>query len=174
MLWLVYPFTVKLIYYRNDLHPEMQKGFTLLEILIVLVIVALMSAVVVLNVGVTTYAGFMSGANKVASTLELLDDEAVYTNSIIICIVNNKGRLSCQSYKDGEWSDLSLTRVSSWGWPHNIKIKRVYVNGGLLKENDKIRFFASGDENPMSLELTDGVHTTWIDGDLSGNFSVSN
>jgi hypothetical protein len=26
----------------------------------------------------------------------------------------------------------------------------------------------------MSLELTDGVHTTWIDGDLSGNFSVSN
>jgi type II secretion system protein H len=150
-----------------------QPGFTLIEVLIVLVIIAIMSAVVVLNVNTSNYSGFIAEANKIASTLEIIADEAVYTNSVIACDVKANG-FSCQSYKNGDWQVLNMSKLVSWQWPRGITIETVYLNGNPLKSGDQLRFFANGDLPPMSLQVTDGIHHAWIDGDLSGDFKVSN
>lgn len=150
-----------------------QKGFTLLEILIVLAIIAIMSAVVVLNVSAPTYSAFMANARKIAATLSILNDEAVYTNSVLVCKVEDDG-LSCQGYKNGNWSDINISTLVSWGWPKNFSIEQVYVNSVLLKQGETIKFFATGDQQPTSLQITDGRYTTWIDGDINGNFQVNN
>lgn len=149
------------------------KGFTLIEILIVLVIIAIVSGIAVLNIGAPTYAAFTAKADKIATTLELLNDDAAYTDSVIVCKVLAQG-FSCQSYKNNEWNDLPMSRIVPWGWPKDITINQILVDGVPLKEDGTIRFIPIGDADPMSFRITDGRYYTWIDGDLDGNFQVSN
>lgn len=146
-------------------------GFTLIEILIVIVIIAIMSSIVALNVGSSSGRTFKTDLFKIANFFELLADEAVYTNSVIACDVENG--VHCKSYKNGEWNDLNLNKVASWKWPSNIQILEVRVAGIPLKEGERIRFPANGEMAPISFQVTDGVHKAWIDGDFSGEFKVN-
>lgn len=148
-------------------------GFTLLEIIIVLAILAIMSAVVTLNVSSSTYSGFVNKANKIAVMFEVLGDDAVYTNSVIVCEPNPNG-LDCQSYKNGEWSDVTLSKLTTWEWPADMKIEQVLINGLPIKQGDKIRFSPNDNANPMSIKVGNGTYSTWIDNDLSGNYKISN
>jgi prepilin-type N-terminal cleavage/methylation domain-containing protein len=149
------------------------KGFTILEILIVMAIISIMSAVVVLNIGAPTYSTFIANTRKIAATMNILNDQAVYTNSVIVCDINPNS-LSCESYKNGEWSELDIRKLISWGWPQNLVIEQVYVNGIPLKQGEKIQFLPTGEQSPISLQITDDKYHTWVDGDLNGNFQVNN
>lgn len=153
-------------------NPRSKIGFTLLEILIVLVIIGVMSAVVVLNVRAPSYSKFMALAQKAASTMEIIGDQAVYTNSVIVCDLKNG--ISCQSYKNGEWNTLQLSKILSWKWSDTLEVSQVYVNGIKSQSSFQIRFLPTGNLNPVSLEVTDGRYTTWIDSDVGGDFKVSN
>lgn len=145
----------------------------MLEIIIVLAIIAVMSGVVVLNVSSGTYGHFINQANKIAIIFEVINDNAVYTNSVIICDPNPTG-LDCQSYKDGEWSDVTLSRLTNWQWPEDMKIEQVLINGLPIRQGDKIRFSPNENASPMSIRVGNGVYSTWIDNDLSGNYTISN
>ena len=152
---------------------EFKQGFTLIEIMIVLVIIGLMSGVIVLNVGSSNYSGFMADASKIANALEIVADEAAYTNSVIACDVNFDGFI-CQAYKNGDWRELNLKNLVAWAWPNGIRIERVYINGQILKDNEKIRFYPHGDIDKMSFQISNGVHKVWIDGDMNGVFVINN
>ena len=141
--------------------------------MIVITIVAIMSAVVVLNIGAPTYSTFMANAKKIAATLNVLSDEAVYTNSVVACDVDPQW-FDCQSYKNGNWKPLNLLDLVSWTWPNNYTVVQVYINGLPIKQGEQIKFFANGDQQPTSLQVTDGRYTTWIDGDINGIFQVNN
>lgn len=147
-------------------------GFTLIEILIVLLIVAVMSTVVVLNINSPSYGKFMALTQKAATTFEIIGDQAVYTNSVIVC--NLKDQMSCQNYKDGEWNPLQLSRILSWKWPDELEVLQVYVNGSKLQSEWEIRFLPTGDFGLISIQVTNGRYTAWIDSDISGDFKVSN
>ena len=146
------------------------KGFTLIEILIVLAIIGVMSAVIALRVGSPSQSIFKSELFKIANLFETLADEAVYTNSVITCEVENG--IVCKSYRNGEWNDFNLAKVASWKWPNNIKVLQIIVNGIPLKPGESIRFSANGDTSAMSFYVTDGVSKAWIDSDLTGEFKV--
>jgi type II secretion system protein H len=150
-----------------------QQGFTLLEIMIVLVIIGIMASVVVLNVNSSNYSGFEADGLKIAATLEIIADESVYTNSVITCNVNPNGFI-CQGYKNGEWRDINLRNLISWSWPQSISIKSIYVNGRPIKDDEKIRFFPNGNISAMSFQISDGVHNAWVDGNINGEFEVNN
>ncbi len=158
---------------KTDRPITLQNGFTLIEIMIVLVIIAIMSGVAVLSVGSASYSQFQGEAVKISNTLEIIADESVYTNSVITCIVKPDGFI-CRGYRNGEWRDINLKNLISWSWPKNITIKSSTVNGRPLKDGEKIRFFPSGNIAQYSFQITDGIRNAWVDGNMSGEFQVNN
>lgn len=148
-------------------------GFTLIEILVVLVIIAILTSVVTISISNARYADFVANANKVATILEILNDEALYTNSLISCGVEN-GKFDCAKYKNGEWHDININRITSIVWPKELKIKKILINQVSLKFNEKVQFLPIGNLNPISIWITNNKYSTWIDGDVYGNFKVSN
>lgn len=149
------------------------KGFTLLEILIVIVIIGIMSSVAVINLSAPTYTKFKSDVNKIAILLDLLVENAIFTNSVIVCNINNN-LLNCKSYKNNDWNDLDFSKIVSWNWPTNFIIKKAYINDSFLQENQKIYFMPNGFQKPVSFLITDGRYQIWIDGDINGKFTLSN
>lgn len=156
--------------YKNDLK---NSGFTLLEIIIVLVIIGVMTGIAALSVSGSSHANFLNDANKIAAMFELLGDNAVYTNSVIACDADPSG-LSCDAYKNGDWNDLKLSRITSWQWPDKIKIEQVLVNGLPIRQGERLYFYPNGNVVPTSVRVGNGVYHTWIDNDLSGNYAVTN
>ena len=153
---------------------DVERGFTLIEILIVLVIVAIMAAVTVLNIKVPSHSNFIAQARKAAVSLEVINDEAIYTNSVIVCGVSATDGLECSSYKNGEWTDVNLGKLVPWGWPDKINIQEVRINDALLKNGEMLRFLPTGNLNTIDIKISDGRYTTWLNGNLDGNFEVSN
>ncbi|HLX54465.1 MAG TPA: prepilin-type N-terminal cleavage/methylation domain-containing protein [Aquella sp.] len=148
-------------------------GFTLIEIIIVLAIIAVMASVAMLKVSGTSYGGFLNKANKIAIFFEVLSDHAVYTNSFLVCEPNPIG-LDCKKYKNDEWNDLPLSKVTTWNWPEDIRIEQVRINGRPMKQGDKIYFTPDYRANLLSIRITNGKFSTWIDNDLTGEYKVSN
>ena len=146
-------------------------GFTLIEILIVLVIIAVMSGIVSLNVGSPGYRIFRSNLLKISNLLGALADEAVYTNTVITCRVSDN--IVCRRYKDGEWNDLNIADVVSWKWPAGVRVLETKVDGRTLGEDQSIRFPPSGDIEQMSFHVSNGDYDAWVDGSLDGDFTFN-
>jgi type II secretion system protein H len=151
---------------------RIKHGFTLIETMIVVLIIAVMSAVITLNVAAPNYSRFLANAEKFAATLSVLSDQAIYTSSIVSCKIETTA-LSCRSYRDGEWNELNLKQLITWGWPQGLQVMQVLVNGNPIHAKEHLRFVPSGDNGGISIQVGDGVFSAWIDSDLAGKFRVS-
>jgi prepilin-type N-terminal cleavage/methylation domain-containing protein len=150
-----------------------KSGFSLIEIMVVIFIIGIMATIISVSVSAPNYSRFLSESIKLANAFEIISDEAVYTNSLISCEINPKG-ITCEGYRNGEWRDINMTDLISWGWPKNLEIKQIIVSGIALKDEQRLEFLSNGDTPLMSIEVSDGVYNAWIDSDLTGKFKVSN
>ncbi len=147
-------------------------GFTLIEMMVVITIIAIMSTVVAVNIGAPSYSRFLSNAEKLASALAVISDEAIYSGNVISCNFSSNS-VSCNKYHDGEWAELKMRSLISWGWPEGLSIKRIYINGVPLPDKEPLRFMPSGDNGGISIQVTDGEYSAWIDSDMIGRYKVS-
>ncbi len=148
-------------------------GFTLIEIMIVLLIIGVMSAVATISINAPSYSRFLASAEKLSTTFSILSDQAIYTSSVISCDLDAH-HISCRSYRDGDWSELDLKQLVSWQWPEDLTVKQILVNGTALKDKQEIKFLPSGDNDALSVEVSNSEFTSWIDGDLTGKYKVAN
>lgn len=151
----------------------MQKGFTLLEVLIVLFIIGIMAMVTAINVNVPNYSRFQNKVEQLSQSFAIISDEAVYSRSLIACRIG-KSSINCRKYSNDDWEDVDLKRLLSMGWPEDIKIKQVLINGSLITEKNTVNFYPSGDNDSLAIEVSDGNFSSWIYGDLTGRYWVSN
>ncbi len=149
-------------------------GFTLIEMMLVVVIIAIMTTIVTLSVSSPSFGRFLASAEQFSSTLSILSDEAIYSGDVIACKLTATS-ISCDRYRQGDndWTEIDMRKVVSWGWPKGLKILKVMVNGVPLKDNEPIRFFPSGDNASLSIEVGNEEYTAWIDSDLIGRYKVS-
>lgn len=131
-----------------------------------------MSTIIVLNINAPNYSRFLTKAEQLSQTFAVISDDAVYSGTLIACKVDIKS-INCSRYDDGEWQDVDLRKIMSWGWPDGIIVKQVLVNGVPVRENQKINFAPSGDNETLAIEITDNIYSIWIYGDLTGKYWVS-
>lgn len=148
-------------------------GFTLIEVMIVLVIIGVMSAIAAISVNAPSYSRFLASTEKLTATFSILSDDAIYTSSVIACSLDTNN-IKCSRYRDGEWNDLDLKNLLSWSWPSDLVIKRVLINGNPIRDKQQVKFLPSGDNDSLSVEVSNGEFTSWIDSDLTGRYKVSN
>lgn len=153
-----------------------QQGFTLIEILVVIVIMGIAVSMVVLNISLPGYYKFKSQVDMVSNTLSMISDQAIYTGNTVVCKVTTNNLL-CKQYVDEEWVEMDINRIISWHWPpEKLKFKQIMIEGLNYPIGSVIAFVPSGDNSRMSLQLTsdDGKFSSWIDSDLLGRYNVSN
>jgi type II secretory pathway pseudopilin PulG len=143
-----------------------------MEMMIVIFIIGILSTVTAINVSAPNFSRFLSKAEQLSQSLAVLSDDAVYSGTLLACRLDVKS-INCSRYKDGEWSDVDIHRMFSWGWPDGVTVKQVLVNGIAIQDKQTINFNPNGDNDSLAIEVTDGVYSIWIYGDLTGKYWVS-
>lgn len=155
---------------------QKQQGFTLIEILVVIVIMGIAASVILFSVSLPSYYKFKSQVDTVANTLSMISDQSIYTGHTIVCKVTDK-TIGCKQYIEDDWVELDINRIISWHWPpEKIKFKQIVIEGLSYPIGSVIVFVPSGDNARMSLQIVseDGKFSSWIDSDLLGRYNISN
>lgn len=148
------------------------RGFTLIEVMVVMFIIGIMATVTALKVNAPNFSRFITKVEQLSETFSVISDEAIYSQDYIKCNVS-KNSISCQRYVDDDWQDIDMSKIVSWNWPENIEIKQILINGVLINDKQTVDFEPSGDNDTLAIEVSDGVYSAWIYGDLTGRFWVS-
>lgn len=146
-------------------------GFTLLEMLVVLMIVGLLVAVVTLAPSRNRRTDLAEEAQRLASLLESAGDEAQVRSTPIAWQPVGGGYRFVQRTESGAWSPMTddLFRARRWGTAVTAVTVR-YTGGG-----EPISRVVLGDESidvPVTITLTSGDARLLVVGTGIGNFVV--
>ncbi|RQQ10777.1 GspH/FimT family pseudopilin [Burkholderia stagnalis] len=146
-------------------------GFTLLEMLVVLMIVGLLVAVVTLAPSRNRRTDLAEEAQRLASLLESAGDEAQVRSTPIAWQPIGGGYRFVQRTESGAWSPMTddLFRARRWGTA--VTAVTVHYTGG----GEPIARVVLGDESidvPVTITLTSGDVRLLVVGTGIGNFVV--
>lgn len=147
-------------------------GFTLLELLVVLVIVGMTLGAVVLNVNPGQRQLLYNEAQRIAQLMQLARDEAIVRNQAI-AFETDSTRYRFLIREANEWRPLlgdELLRERSYRIaPLSLRLDPVITNSqGPLR----IVFGREPVDKPFSLSLTTDVHRVVVRADGIGQFEV--
>lgn len=144
---------------------DRQQGFTLIEILLVIVIATVLSAMVAPSFFQSTGASVESEARYVQKILRLASEEAQLSGILIRCSVYHDELRFETPAKDGQWQSLSDKQFQAAQLKAPIFIKNAHLNGDVAIE----KLGTSGDEKPALARFN-----FWPDGAVSaGELSLA-
>lgn len=152
-------------------------GFTLIEILVVLVVVGLLAALAVMTMGGSSRDREMENEiRELYLLMQTASEQAVLNNTELGLVLDDEGyRFVAWEDQTGEWKIPGEPMFRMRGFPEWITITEYIENDTprLASEEDRLRpdvvFFSSGETTPFELEFTLGrddsrMHTIASDG----------
>lgn len=152
-----------------------QTGFTLIEMLVVLAIIAITLGVTMLKVGVSDGQRLSLAAENLSARLEAARDEAVISGQTIAFSSDGKGiQFWVADTEHNAWVALpNSDTLTSGQLPDGVTLTHIRVNGLTRPLGDRLKFSASGLNDAFSLILAAGEASTLINGDILGRIEVS-
>ncbi|MDX1551593.1 MAG: type II secretion system minor pseudopilin GspH [Marinobacter sp.] len=154
-----------------------QSGFTLIEILVVLVVVGLLASLAVMTMGGSSRDREMENeVRELYLLMQTASEQAVLNNTELGLILDDEGyRFVAWEDRSGEWKEPGEPMFRLRGFPEWITVTEYIENDTprLASEGDRLRpdvvFFSSGETTPFELEFTLGrddsrMHTITSDG----------
>lgn len=154
-----------------------QSGFTLIEILVVLVVVGLLAALAVTTMGGSSRGREMENEiRELYLLMQTASEQAVLNNTELGLILEDEGyRFVAWEDRSGEWKVPAEPMFRLRSFPEWITVTEYIENDTprLASEEDRLRpdvvFFSSGETTPFELEFTLGrddsrMHTIASDG----------
>lgn len=152
-------------------------GFTLIEILVVLVVIGLLAALAVMSMGGSSRTREMENEiRELYLLMQTAAEQAVLNNSEMGLVLDDQGyRFLVWEGQSGKWTSPGEPMFRERGLSDWITVTRFIENDipRLASDEDQVRpdvvFFSSGETTPFELEFTLGrddsaMHTIMSDG----------
>jgi len=130
-------------------HAVARNGFTLVEMMIVIAVMALLAGVAVLTVGLPR-AGPRDAATRFASRMAAARDEAVVTGRPMSAWVSASG-YGFDQLRDGQWEELERRPFDGADWGPGMQVGLT----GAAASRARVQFDSLGiADQPLTLRLT--------------------
>jgi general secretion pathway protein H len=153
--------------------PGHTAGFTLIEILVVMVIIAIVLGVVSVNFSSDDKRILRTEAERLALLLEHAQDEATITGRSVAWSANGSQYQFWQLSADGNWVPLSgdeLLRVRTFG--PLVEFRGLKLNQTDAKPDERLVFAPGGTSVPFALTLGLRDELIVVSGDAAGRVRV--
>jgi general secretion pathway protein H len=159
----------------SALTPHASRGFTLIEILVVIVIISILLALVRVNFAQDDKALLTDEANRLAALLQHAQDEAMVSGKSIAWSANDASYQFWQLDKEGKWAAQEDDEVlRQRAFPAAIEWGEIKVNGSPVKLAERLIFTAAGINAPFEIKLRFKGREVAVRGDAVGRVSVEN
>lgn len=150
------------------------RGFTLIEILVVIVIIAIVVGTVSVNLMRDERQSLQDEADRLAALLQHARDQATLTGRPIGWAAEAGKYAFLEMNTDGKWSVKANDEVlRERELPASIKWRELRISGQEAKLGDVIIFSNAGLNLPFDLTMELSGHTVLVQGDPLGRVTVS-
>jgi general secretion pathway protein H len=160
---------------RSPALGPLARGFTLIEIMVVLVIVGILLALVQVNFAQDEGRVLSDEANRLGALLQHARDEAMISGRSIGWSAEEASYQFWQVDKEGKWApqaDDEILRQRAFTYP--IEWSALTVNGSPIKLSDRVIFTPGGLNAAFEIRLRLKGREVAIRGDPVGRVSVDN
>lgn len=153
---------------------KLHRGFTLIEILVVVAIVTVLLGLAVVKLGASDESRLQGAAEDLAMRLENVRDEAVIRGQALAFSTDGQGyQFWLADLERNEWLALPASDViASKSLPGGVAIDEMRINGLPRPLGERIVFPLSGLTEPFVLTLASGKSRTSIISDALGRLEV--
>ena len=150
-----------------------KRGFTLIEILVVLVIVGVMLALVSLNLTPDDGRILQTEAQRLALLLEQARDEAISSGQEIAWSSQKGSYRFWRKDKKDEWVTSNKDELfRERNWPPGVQLLEVRINRNPAPSNQRLVFSPAGLNAPFQLALGLGERRIWVNGGGLGGMTI--
>lgn len=149
--------------------PTLGRGFTLLEILVVLFIVGIALSLITVNFGRDRGAQLEDEARLLALLLESARDEGIASGRSLAWRANEDGYAFLRRERGLGWVALGGDEhFKARAWPSQIALAQLRINGIEVTPGEALVFTPSGLNLPFQLVLASENWQVVLDGDFAG------
>lgn len=150
-------------------HPSPSKGFTLLEILVVTVIIGIGLSLVIANLQPDDAQAVRRDAYKLAGQLEQLQERALFGGQAIGVTFGAEGPQTWMRDAKGEWV---VTTIDAKAVAADIPVERFRLGANPVDADARMVFLPDGMNVPFELTVGRNGHRFVISGDPLGRIAV--
>lgn len=146
-----------------------RSGYTLIEVLVVIVILSIASGLVVVNLGRDRGALLEEDARRLALVLQFARDQAITRGQPFAWTADASGYKFSRRQRGRGWVQVDAAEgLAARAWPEHLRLTRLRISGLVVPPGEPLIFTASGFNQPYDLVLASGPWQVVLAGDLAG------
>ena len=152
--------------------PGIQRGFTLVELLVVMVAIGVLVSAATLAVGLSDNRRFYSDTQRLQIVLQQAAEAALLQQRELGWQLERGQYRIVQLAEEGRWKDSSQRLFQSHALPAEQSLQLKSDHSGVDANQPKIVFYSSGEYSPFQLSLQQGDQILTISGDGLGDIQL--